>query len=163
MENQNQIPEFTDPKHQQYYTKFRGKLEVWINGNLPENLKPYTEYLLLLPDFFVLSVRLFQDPRVSTTHKLILGGLVAYLLSPIDIIPDFIPGLGIMDDVAIVVLVFSKILREVPEEIYLEHWSGSDNLALSIKELTLAVEDILPKDIMGKIKGFVDQLFKRAT
>jgi len=76
-----------------------------------------------------LTCRLYRDPRVSTLLKVMLPSIaVLYLLSPIDLIPDFLLGLGQIDDLGILtvaVLVISKLMpRLVPEPIVAEHQSA---------------------------------------
>lgn len=62
-----------------------------------------------------------RDPRVPWLAKLIAGATVAYALSPIDLIPDFIPVLGMLDDLVLVPLGLSIALRMIPREIMDEH------------------------------------------
>jgi len=64
-----------------------------------------------VPDGVVLFRRLLADPRVPRRRKLVLALLVAYLASPIDLIPDFIPGLGQLDDVILAALALRYALR----------------------------------------------------
>src|SRR5687768_5185746 len=72
-----------------------------------------------------LSWRLFRDPRVSPRLKTLLPALcLIYLLSPIDLIPDFMIGIGQVDDVGIIgvtIFLLSMIPRFAPEEIVAEH------------------------------------------
>ena len=63
------------------------------------------EIALFLPNFVILLKRLVGDPRVPRKSKLILGGTILYLVSPIDIVPDFVPGLGQLDDVVVALLI----------------------------------------------------------
>src|SRR5690349_2273193 len=58
-----------------------------------------------LPDCVVLVRRLLGDPAVPRTSKLLLGGLAVYLASPIDLVPDFVPVAGQLDDALVVALV----------------------------------------------------------
>jgi len=99
----------------------------------PEERTLAQELLLLLPNFVKLVKGLLGDRRVPLRRKLLLGALVAYLVSPIDIIPDFIPGLGQMDDLLILVLVLHGLLSSVDEAVLLEHWQGRPNLILLIR------------------------------
>ena len=57
------------------------------------------ELALFLPNFVILLKRLMTDPRVPRKSKLILGGTILYLVSPVDVVPDFVPGLGQLDDI----------------------------------------------------------------
>jgi len=58
-----------------------------------------------------------RDPRTPWYAKLLAAAVVAYALSPIDLIPDFIPVLGLLDDLVIVPLGLSLALRLVPAEV----------------------------------------------
>ncbi len=67
----------------------------------------------------VLSIA-YSDPRTPWTAKLLIGLTVGYLLSPIDLIPDFIPVLGILDDLVLVPLLITASLKLIPEIVILE-------------------------------------------
>jgi uncharacterized membrane protein YkvA (DUF1232 family) len=72
-----------------------------------------------------------SDPRVPLRHKLLLGALVGYLAFPIDLVPDFIPVAGHIDDVLLVVLALRVVLRASRTELLREHWPGpGSSLAL---------------------------------
>jgi uncharacterized membrane protein YkvA (DUF1232 family) len=77
-----------------------------------------------VPDCVVLFKRLLGDSRISRRRKLLIGALVGYLLLPIDLIPDFIPVAGQLDDAIVVALVLRAILRDAGPEIVREHWPG---------------------------------------
>lgn len=65
--------------------------------------------------------RLLNDPRVPGLSKLIIPGAIAYVLSPIDLIPDMILGLGQLDDVAIVMLGIALFIELCPRKIVEAH------------------------------------------
>ena len=77
-----------------------------------------------IPDCIVLVRRLVGDPRVSWRHKLLLGALVGYLAFPIDLVPDFIPVAGHVDDVLAVVLALRVVIRASGSQLLHEHWPG---------------------------------------
>jgi uncharacterized membrane protein YkvA (DUF1232 family) len=79
-----------------------------------------------IPDCIVLLKRLLGDPRVPRRHKLLLGALVGYLAFPIDLVPDFIPVAGQIDDVLVVVLALRVVLRASRGELLREHWPGPE-------------------------------------
>ena len=64
-----------------------------------------------VPDCAVLFARLLRDRRVLRRHKLLLAALVAYLSFPFDLIPDFIPVVGALDDAIIVAIVLRTLFR----------------------------------------------------
>jgi uncharacterized membrane protein YkvA (DUF1232 family) len=78
-----------------------------------------------IPDCIVLVSRLLRDPRVPRRHKLILGALVGYLALPFDLVPDFIPVAGHLDDVLVVALTLRAVLKGTRGDLLREHWPGS--------------------------------------
>ena len=71
-----------------------------------------------------------RDPRTPWTVRLLAGAIVAYALSPIDLIPDFIPVLGYLDEVILLPIAIALALRLLPEAVLAdaraqaEHWQG---------------------------------------
>lgn len=76
-----------------------------------------------VPDCVVLFSRLLRDKRLPRRHKLLVAALLPYLLMPFDLIPDFIPVAGQLDDAVIVALVLGRVIRARPELVR-EHWPG---------------------------------------
>lgn len=93
------------------------------------------EYLLVAPRLIKLLWRLTRDPRVPARSKAILLVLGAYLASPIDIIPDFVPGIGHVDDLIIAAFALDQMLNQVPEEVLREHWEGDDDVLKIVREI----------------------------
>ena len=79
-----------------------------------------------IPDCIVLFKRLLSDPRVSGWRKAAILLLIAYLAMPIDLVPDFIPVAGQLDDVIIVALVLRLTLRSGGPELLEEKWPGPE-------------------------------------
>jgi uncharacterized membrane protein YkvA (DUF1232 family) len=77
-----------------------------------------------VPDCVVLCRRLLADRRVPRRHKALLAGLVGYLASPLDLIPDFIPVIGQLDDVLVAVLILRTARRGIRRSIVRQHWPG---------------------------------------
>ena len=102
------------------------------------------EIALFLPRFVVLLKRLMTDPRVPRRNKWIAGGVLAYLVSPIDVVPDFVPGLGQLDDVIVVLLALHGLLNRVDEEVVLEHWDGDADLMRMIRAGFAAAAKLMP-------------------
>ena len=87
-----------------------------------------------IPDCLVLLRRLLGDDRVPRSRKLMLVGLVAYLSMPIDLVPDFIPVAGQLDDVLVAALALRYSLRAGGRDLVREHWPGPEqSLELVLK------------------------------
>ena len=89
-----------------------------------------------LPDCIVLLKRLLGDPRVPRRAKVALGLLIPYLASPIDLIPDFIPVLGQLDDAALVAVALAYTTRRAGGDVVRELWPGSERNLRVVLALT---------------------------
>jgi uncharacterized membrane protein YkvA (DUF1232 family) len=79
-----------------------------------------------IPDCIVLVRRLLGDERVPRSRKLLLGALLAYLAMPFDVVPDFIPVAGQLDDAIVTALVLRAVLRSGGDALLREHWPGPE-------------------------------------
>jgi uncharacterized membrane protein YkvA (DUF1232 family) len=87
-----------------------------------------------IPDCIVLFRRLLGDPRMPRRYRAIVVALLAYLAFPFDVVPDFIPVAGQLDDAVVVVLTLRAILRGGGLEMIEEHWPGPrSSLSLILK------------------------------
>jgi uncharacterized membrane protein YkvA (DUF1232 family) len=80
----------------------------------------------LVPDCLVLLGRLVRDPRLSRTDRAAIIAVLAYLALPFDLVPDFIPIAGQLDDAIIVVLLIRRLRRTITRDVVREHWPGPD-------------------------------------
>jgi uncharacterized membrane protein YkvA (DUF1232 family) len=80
-----------------------------------------------IPDCIALVRGLLRDPRVPRRHKRLLGVLVGYLALPFDIVPDFIPVAGHLDDALILALALRVVLRGSGSDLVREHWRGPES------------------------------------
>jgi uncharacterized membrane protein YkvA (DUF1232 family) len=82
------------------------------------------ELATLLPNLILLFRGLMRDPRVPRASKIWLGFAIAWLVSPIDLVPEFIPVLGPLDDAVIAALVLRHVMRRTTPEVVVDHWRG---------------------------------------
>ena len=144
-----------EKKQKDFFEKFRKKVDDYVKEHPGTK---FVEYIMILPDLFYLVCRLFGDSRVPTKNKLYLGGAIVYCISPIDILPDLIPG-GFTDDAILLIKTLSDLVNSVDNDIICEHWVGEENIIRVIKELAEMVSDALDKDkIVTKLSKFFDDL-----
>jgi uncharacterized membrane protein YkvA (DUF1232 family) len=87
-----------------------------------------------IPDCIVLFRRLLADPRMPRRYRVIVIALLAYLALPIDVVPDFIPVAGQLDDAVVVALALRAVLRAGGVALIEEHWPGPrSSLALLLR------------------------------
>jgi len=112
----------------------------------------YADYVLLVPDLFLLVTRLMLDPRIDGKHKIYLGAAVAYVISPIDLISERRFGvIGYLDDLVVVVAALNVLFNEVDRQIILEHWSGKADLLATIQRVLAQADQLVGKSRLEKI------------
>ncbi|WP_431233880.1 YkvA family protein [Mycolicibacterium psychrotolerans] len=94
-----------------------------------------TDLLRLLPDTVRLLKRLAADRQLPRRIRIVLAGLLIFLASPIDLIPDFIPVLGYADDVIITALALRWVTRTAGPEALARHWPGTPDGLTALRRL----------------------------
>jgi uncharacterized membrane protein YkvA (DUF1232 family) len=89
----------------------------------------------VVPDAIRLVHRLARDPTVPRSARITLWLLAGYLLSPIDLVPDFIPVLGYADDAIVASLALRRVVRKVGPTALERHWTGSAAGMVMVKRL----------------------------
>ena len=87
----------------------------------PKDMDEAFALIRKLPTYGRLVWSLARDERVPMRQKLLLGGIAAYLASPIDLIPDFIPVIGQLDDLAVLIFGLDLFIKGAPKDVVDEH------------------------------------------
>lgn len=82
--------------------------------------------LALIPNLVALFRGLLGDVRVPFASKLLLGAGLAWIVSPIDLVPEFVPALGPLDDAVVAALVLRHVVRRAGPDVVATHWRGDD-------------------------------------
>ena len=98
-------------------------LLIWLNRPPLEHVLPV---LPLVPDLVDLVRATRADPATPGRSRLALGALLLYLRSPIDLLPDLLPGIGTVDDLIIAGVVLRRVDRRIGTDVLRSHWPGSD-------------------------------------
>jgi uncharacterized membrane protein YkvA (DUF1232 family) len=114
------------------------------------------ELLLFVPNFVKLVVDLLRDPRVSQADKAILAGVIMYVIVPLDIIPDFIPFIGQIDDTYLLAISILRLLNRADREVVLEHWDGKQNIKELISNVASVAEYFLPRRMKNVLRGRIE-------
>ena len=117
--------------------------------------KTMMHYIRQLPNYLRLLVGLMTDSRVSGTDKLLVAGALAYIIMPFDFIPDFIPFLGEVDDVYLLVLALQRLIGNAGRSTLLAHWSGAaEDLAdMNLRAVFSAAAFFLPARLRRRLRG----------
>jgi len=111
-------------------------------------------YVRQLPAYVRLLVGLAADRRVTKLDKLLVLGAVAYIVAPLDWIPDFIPFLGEVDDVYLLVLALQRLVSNAGRAVVLDHWQGdpTELADLNLRQALAAAAFFLPQKIRRRLK-----------
>lgn len=136
------------------YSNGRGYLE----NKLPQKIKTYSDYLFIIPDMAALIYRLLKDKRVPVRTKLIISGAIAYIAFPTDIIPDNIPFIGKVDEIAVAFFALDRIIADVSINVILENWEGKNDIVLVIKNIIEYVTNFTGARNVEKVYNFVEEV-----
>jgi len=91
---------------------------------------------------------------VELLDKLLVAGAVAYVMIPEDVFPDFIPLIGEIDDVFVLVLAIRQLMKSAGREVILEHWMGDpDDLdELNLERVLGAASFFLPRRVRRRLR-----------
>ena len=107
-----------------------------------------------LPNFLRLIGGLLTDVRVSTTDKLLVAGAIGYVFLPMDFVPDFVPFIGEIDDVFLLVLALQRLIANADRSVVLEHWMGDPKQlrSLDLERVLVAAAFFLPRRVRRRLR-----------
>jgi uncharacterized membrane protein YkvA (DUF1232 family) len=118
-------------RERRLYDRVRSTVRPGLAG--PSDLR---DVLLLLPDLVMLMLRLLRDERVAIGDKLLAAAGIAYVLSPIDLLPTFLFGpFGLLDDAVVVAATLSRLVNHVHPDVVRSHWSGQGDALRAVQRV----------------------------
>lgn len=115
------------------------------------------DFINLIPAFIKLMYQLAKDPRVSLSDKAILAAAVAYVFSPLDLIPDVLPFLGQVDDAYIVAIALQRLINSAGPDILKEHWEGGMEVFNTLQNAIEAALFFLPQKTVDALLKKIPQ------
>jgi uncharacterized membrane protein YkvA (DUF1232 family) len=114
--------------------------------------------LLLVPDVFILLVRLALDKEVPGSARAMIGGAIAYFILPFDLLPEAILGpVGYLDDLVLAVAVLAQAFGGDLEPYARKHWSGSEDLRVVMQDITKASRSLLGQNLYERLRGLLSR------
>jgi uncharacterized membrane protein YkvA (DUF1232 family) len=136
---------------QRFYDRIRESIRAFLEKRA--HLDKSAEYLLLVPDVFMLLWRLVNDARVNSKNKMLLGSGLAYFFFPLDIMPEALIGpIGYLDDLVFAVYLLNRVLADTDAEVLRQHWSGSEDVLSTITTVLNAADTLVGADLLARIK-----------
>lgn len=138
-------------KYDDFYRQLRTKVDDYIARNPGSEMLTYLTYI---PDFFYMLVKLTGDPDVPKANKGQIFAALAYFISPLDLVPDFIGGLGWLDDLYVALIVVDNLLNAVDASVVERYWPGDRDIVGVIKTTMDRLNDKLGA---GAIKRLIEK------
>jgi len=143
-----------NPEERRLYERIRSRVVSAKPRNASSDL---LDLVFLLPDLTVLLARLLRDDRVPLASKAVAVGGIAYVLSPIDVLPSLLLGpVGLVDDLLIVAACLSGMLNRVHPDVVRAHWSGQGDALEAISSVT----EIVETRVVGGVRAAFGRLFR---
>jgi uncharacterized membrane protein YkvA (DUF1232 family) len=112
-----------------------------------------------IPHYLRLLWALARDPRVAIVDKLLVAAAAVYIVSPIDVIPDFIPFLGQVDDLYLLLLALQRMVSRAGRHVLRDHWTGDPaslgglNLAATLAAAAFFLPPSLRRRVRRALRG----------
>lgn len=145
-----------------WYETWRGRIQTWVSAHADDKA---AEIVLLVPDLLALVVRLARDQRVPFRLKAQLALAAAYVISPIDLIPEGLVGvIGLADDAGVLVLVLMLVrnMASVDPQVLRDNWSGRGDVIAVIDGLYQKISTNADKLYPAKVWKALRARFARA-
>jgi uncharacterized membrane protein YkvA (DUF1232 family) len=114
--------------------------------------------LLLVPDVFILLVRLALDKEVPGSARAMIGGAIAYFILPIDLLPEaFLGPAGYLDDLVLATAVLAQAFGGDLEPYARKHWSGSEDLRVVIQDVTETAQSLVGQKIYDRLRRLLSR------
>lgn len=151
-------------KAKDFYQRLRAKIRTQLAKRTSDSSKgpeydKFVETLAVLPDLFHLAIKCIFDKTIPVENKGALVLAVAYVMSPIDLIPDVFFVVGWLDDLIVLTMGLNKFLdvnNFAVKQAVTRHWAGEGEVLETIKHVLATADaaiDFLPKRIFQTIRG----------
>jgi uncharacterized membrane protein YkvA (DUF1232 family) len=106
------------------------------------------------PNYLRLLGGLLRDRRVSKVDKLLVAGAIAYILMPLDLLPDLIPFLGQVDDIYLLMLALERLIANAGAAVVASHWHGPVSALnrQNLQGVLVAASFFLPRRMRRRLK-----------
>ncbi len=151
------VDEFSVAQAEDFYQRVRGKIVTWAQGAGAG--KEVTKYILLVPDIMALLVRLMTDPQVSPQLKAEVAAASAYIIIPVDLMPEAVLGpAGLIDDAIVGVLALNRVLKVMGgagADKLRAYWDGDDDVLQVMENLLGKADQFVTGTVWTGIKKFM--------
>ncbi|MCH9651126.1 MAG: DUF1232 domain-containing protein [Deltaproteobacteria bacterium] len=143
----------SSPRMLSFYDRLRRRLLGHVESRRGKLGQRTTRALLVVPDIFLLLLRLTLDRQVPQSTRALIGGALAYFVLPFDILPEaFVGPMGYIDDLVLAVAVLEDAFSKELEPFVRQHWSGSEELPQVLQDLSASGRWLVGDNIYGRLR-----------
>jgi uncharacterized membrane protein YkvA (DUF1232 family) len=136
-----------------FYDRLRGRVVGALERRGGRVGRGAADALMLVPDVFMLLVRLALDPKVPAPTRGLIGGAIAYFVLPFDFLPEaLVGGFGYMDDLVLAAAVLTQALGPDLEPRARLYWSGREELRRVLGDVVGAAQSLLGESLYGRLE-----------
>ncbi len=138
-----------------FYDRLRGRIERRLEsrGKLGHQA---AAALLLVPDVFIMLVRMALDEEVPKPTRALLASTLAYFILPIDLLPELVLGpVGFLDDLVLALTVLSQAFGDELEPYAEKYWSGSQSVRTAVSDVLEAAHGLVGADVYKRLKALL--------
>ena len=136
-----------------FYDRLRARMLDAAERQSHRYGKPVVEAMLLVPDVFILLVRLALDREVPGEARALIGGALAYFLLPVDLFPEAVVGApGFLDDLVLASAVLAQAMGGELEPHARKYWNGDQELRQTLQEIAGSAQALLGRDLYRRLR-----------
>lgn len=141
-----------------FYDKLRARILASVERRGGKLAQPTVRALLLVPDVFMLLVRLSLDREVPGSARAMIGGAIAYFILPIDLFPEaMLGGIGYLDDLVLATAVLAHAFGGELEPHARRHWSGPEDVRKVISDVAGAAHGLLGQNLYERLSKLLSR------
>ena len=144
-----------------FYDRLREQVLKTVEGRTSRSGKlteAAVKALLLVPDVFILLVRLILDKEVPGSARAMIGGALAYFVLPFDLLPEALLGpAGFLDDLVLAAAVLAQAFGGELEPYARKHWNGPEDLRVVLRDLTDTAQSLLGANVYERLKRLLSR------
>lgn len=141
-----------------FYDRVRARIESRFERRAGRVGRGVAQVLLLAPDLLLLLIRLFLDPEVPRSSRMMIGGALAYFLLPADLAPELVLGpVGFVDDMIVASTVLAHALGPELEVHAARYWSGAGDLRKTLQDVSRVSSQVLGSDLSKRVDRVVER------
>ena len=139
-----------------FYDRLRKRIQAYVEKKGGRLAPHVVDLFLVIPDVFILLLRLALDKDVPKESRRLVGGALAYFVLPVDLLPEAIVGpAGYADDLLLAVAVLAHAFGRDLEPYAEKYWSGSSSLRRTVGDALEAGHGLLGTDLYGRLRSLL--------